>query len=342
MENKVLDGNFFKLVMEETDGKVIAPTERREGKVNFEEVREFDEINTDYINTKKPAKEIPFPQNDELIKYGREWIEEIPEPEEEKIIVLGIRPCDAKAMLMLDEIFTDKSEDYSDPYYEVRRNNTVLVGLACNEAGRNCFCTSVGGSPHGTEGLDILVTDLGGKHHVQILSEKGNQLVSSLKGLQGETEEDDKKKGNLEDDAIESFARRIVDAESLPDELRDIFENDYWNEVSFPCIGCGICTFLCPTCYCFNITDEGEREGRRVKSWDSCQFPNFTLESSSRNPRDEKSERLKNRFYDKYRYMHEEKGMIFCVGCGRCIDECPAGVDIVNVMNGVHDLEGAG
>jgi predicted aldo/keto reductase-like oxidoreductase len=83
------------------------------------------------------------------------------------------------------------------------------------------------------------------------------------------------------------------------------------------------------------MLDEGEKKGIRYRAWDSCQFPLYTLESSSHNPRREKWQRLRNRFYDKFLYMVESKGNVFCVGCGRCISECPAGVDIVEVLQEV-------
>jgi|Deesub1362A_J573_1020465.scaffolds.fasta_scaffold00172_40 ferredoxin len=333
MDNKIkamiYDGNFLRDVAEkllEKGYRVIAPIKSGNYFI-FREIDNPERISLNFINTKKSAKEFLFPQNEGLIRY-REWIEEIL-LDSKKRAIIGIRPCDAKAITLLDEVFL---KGFKDPYYEARRKNTIIIGYACNETGDYCFCSSLGLSPHETEGMDILVTNLGDRNYLEVITDKGDEIIG-LFDVKEVTDEDGKRKHELERKAVESTTRKIVS--DMKDVLVNNFNSDYWRKVAFNCIGCGTCTFLCPTCFCFDMLDEGEKEGIRYRAWDSCQFPLYTLESSSHNPRREKWQRLRNRFYDKFLYTVESKGKVFCVGCGRCISDCPAGVDITEVMNGL-------
>ncbi len=280
----------------------------------------------DYTNTLKSAKEIVFPQNEVLIKYG-EWIEEVP-TDDSKRAVMAVRMCDAKGIALLDRVFL---EDFVDPYYRQRRNNTLLVGLACKSACDYGFCTSFNIKG---EGLDILVYEINGGYAVKALTEKGEEALQmmDLRDADGEAlreiEEAERRFRN-------SFTKNL-DPEKISERMPGIFDSEYWKEVAMNCISCGACTYLCPTCFCFDMLDEGESRGIRYRCWDSCQFPLYTLESSSHNPRPEKWQRLRNRFYDKFLYMLRRKGDYYCVGCGRCIERCPAGIDIVEVLNGMR------
>ncbi len=92
-------------------------------------------------------------------------------------VVFGVRPCDARALRRLDDVFLTRKE--RDLHYEARRRATVLVGVSCATPSWGCFCTSVGGSPAGTEGLDLLLTDLGDRYHVAVLTPAGRDLASA-------------------------------------------------------------------------------------------------------------------------------------------------------------------
>jgi len=327
---KVYNGNFLKDVVAKLleDGyRVYAPVREKDYHV-FRVVESVDEVSFDYVNTKKSPKDVTFPQNEVLIKYG-DWVEEIP-ARVDKTAIVGIRPCDIQGLKLMDSVFL---EDITDPYYEAKRKNLLVVGYACNEAGDYCFCTSVGLSPFRSDYADILVTDLGEKQVVEILSEKGKIIASEL-NLSDASEEDISRKRELERKVLSSFVRS-VNTENLKERMAQAFNSDYWKEVAMNCVSCGACTYLCPTCFCFDIFDDGELKGVRVRTWDSCQFPLHTLESSSHNPRREKWQRLRNRFYDKFYYMLVRKGEFYCVGCGRCIAACPVGIDIADVISNI-------
>ncbi|MEM0265909.1 MAG: 4Fe-4S dicluster domain-containing protein [Archaeoglobaceae archaeon] len=289
----------------------------------FREISSANEADFNYILPRNSAKVALFPQNEVLIEYG-DWIEKIP-IDKKKIAVVGIRACDAKAIKLLDKHFL---EGFVDPYYKARREELLTIAIACDNASINCFCQSFGINPRKPE-ADVVVSNIDGKVFVSANSEAGKAFVREFK-LRGESEEESMIRERFENEKIEM--RKIdVDVE----KLKKSFDSPYWKEVATNCKSCGLCTYLCPTCFCFDIYDEGERRGVRIRAWDSCQFPLHTLESSSHNPRAEKWQRLRNRFYDKF-YYTLRKGDYYCVGCGRCIDYCPAGIDIVNVISGVR------
>jgi formate hydrogenlyase subunit 6/NADH:ubiquinone oxidoreductase subunit I len=111
------------------------------------------------------------------------------------------------------------------------------------------------------------------------------------------------------------------------------FEDPIWNRLTESCIGCGACTYLCPTCHCFDIADEQHHyQGRRIRTWDSCQYPQFTRHASGHNPRPARKHRLRQRFMHKFSYTVEKSGDIYCVGCGRCVVHCPVNLDIREVI----------
>jgi ferredoxin len=238
----------------------------------------------------------------------------------------------------LDKVF---SGEFTDTYYWKRRNQTTLVGLACDTPpSENCFCTSVEGSPHSEEGLDILLTDLGDRYYVRSLTEKGDKLIAAAKDIFQEPKPEDKKKvKSLQEESSKKIKRQLKDARTISETLKGMFDSALWDEEAMSCIRCGICTYLCPSCHCFDINDEVDStsplQGKRVRTWDTCQFPDFTMHSSGHNPRPEKASRLRQRLYHKFRYFIDVYDKFQCVGCGRCISLCPVGIDIITVLDKV-------
>lgn len=314
--------------------KLYAP--QKEGEtLRFSLLGEEDVPELDFSNTTVPPKDVVFPQTETLYQYelGGTDMEE-PAGEGEGA-VLGIRPCDARAMSIVDSLF---AWDVDDPYYLERRSGNTFIGLACLEPCVNCFCTSLGGAPASTEGLDAIMTDLGDNYLVQPLTEKGEKLLqNATDALEKATEEDVGSAEKLHEEAAAKVARN-VDTQGIPEKLPQLWEAELWKDISNSCLGCGICTYLCPTCHCFDIQDEVEGfEGRRCRMWDSCMFGEYTLHASGHNPRPSRRERTRNRINHKYSYYVDKFDTIACVGCGRCINFCPVNIDILNILTQVKE-----
>ncbi len=321
----------------------------------FQAVGNLDAVDWNYPNTIQPPKGLIFPQQEILFRF-KQMVGETPQvtpqlPQEEPKIILGIRPCDAAAMAAMDRIFL---EDVEDPYYAKRRKSTILVGFGCNDPRFHCFCTAVGGSPHSGVGLDILVTDLGDHFFLQSLTTEGNQLLQAAAIDPGGTPGDNpgdcpgvifrepKKEERNQLEKIHLYAREKIkrslkDHKIIRPRLAELEDSDFWDAESMSCIRCGICTYLCPSCHCFDIDDEVEAlspvSGKRVRTWDNCQFPHFTQHSSGHNPRPDKASRLRRRILHKFYYFLKTHKQYLCTGCGRCSARCPVGIDIVGLLD---------
>ena len=317
--------------------RLIAPA-KSDDVVVFKQISDPAEACLDYGNSTVPPKKFAFPQTETLFRFvtGSPELEEKNVEEEGTTIIFGLRPCDARAMAIVDKLF---AWDFDDPYYLKRRELTTLVGMACVEPPSvNCFCTSLGGSPFGTEGLDLLLTDMGDHYLVQALTEKGKKLVETLSSQLEDAAADDEKKAKEMALASEGKIRRSIATEGIPEKLPGLWENELWKKVSAACLGCGICTFLCPTCHCFDIQDEVTGEGGvRFRCWDTCQFGEFTRMGAGHNPRPTQTERLRQRVSHKFKYLVEEFGRMGCTGCGRCVEACPVNIDIRSVL---REIEG--
>lgn len=288
-----------------------------------------------YRNTVVPPKTSFFPPMEEMFRFqksGDGYHIEPPASVEHKQLVFGIRPCDAKALAILDMTFAGS---YEDPYYLSRRKNTVLVGLGCTRPYDSCFCTSLGSSPTDQTNVDLMLTDIGDGFVIEEVVDKGKELIASTSGLDEATEADEVKAKEAKEAAYSKVTRRL-EIKGIDDRLLASFDDrDYWEKVAAKCISCGICTFLCPTCYCFDINDELVKDkGGRFRCWDSCSFPLYT-KMPKENPRLEKWRRVRQKVCHKYEFSPMNFDVIACTGCGRCIRVCPVNWDITQTLGSV-------
>ncbi len=289
----------------------------------------------DYNNTRVPPKQVLFPMTETMYSFELGDLEMNTPELSEEAVVLGLRPCDARAMDIVEKLF---KWDIDDPYYVKRRELVTLVGLACAEPGLNCFCTSVGGGPASTEGLDLLMVDLGDNYLLEAVTDKGKALLEEAKELFEDASDEALSAKDKAVSEAEAKIKRTVDPEGVPEGLPGLWESPLWQSVSASCLGCGTCTYLCPTCHCFDIQDEVEGiEGRRCRMWDSCMFGEYTMHTSGHNPRPSRKERTRNRINHKYSYYVDKFDVIACVGCGRCINLCPVNIDIVEILRQVKE-----
>jgi len=296
-----------------------------EGYHLFRPISSPDEIAWDYYNSVVPPKELIFPLTESL--FTLDYVNGEPRIEEPVIdretVIFGLRPCDARAIAMLDASFLS---DPVDSPYARRRALVTLVGWACVHPEAPCFCVNVGGAPSGTEGLDALLTEGSDGYFVEALTDKGKSILTGA-----ELTPTDLKPPTP--DALPVFS-----TEGITEKLAADFVSPYWQEQVEACISCKICTFLCPTCYCFDVRDRKEGEAvERLRCWDSCQAAHYSRIAGGYNPRATKTARWKQFFYHKFLYYPERfGGVICCVGCGRCVRKCPVNIDIREV---IHDLK---
>ncbi|MFC1909974.1 4Fe-4S dicluster domain-containing protein [Chloroflexota bacterium] len=290
-----------------------------------------------YQISKLSPKNVHFPQSEALFRYkiGEDQDElKVPVESEKALLIFGIRPCDAFAETMLDKVFQGKK--YSDPYYVNRRAKTTVVSIGCIKAGPACFCTSVDGAPFSTEGSDVMLIDIGDEYVLQPITDKGTALLQST----GLAEAPDSNQAEADKIKKMDVPMSTVKTEGLKKKLDSRYEDAIWQKLNEKCLSCGICTYLCPTCHCFDILDEQDRTGgERIRLWDSCQFPQFTLQASGINPRPTNRERMRQRIMHKFSYFIDDNGLIGCVGCGRCVTECPVNLDIREILNTIAELE---
>jgi ferredoxin len=249
-------------------------------------------------------------------------------------VIFGCRPCDAGGIAVLDRPYLNGP--YRDPYYAARRKALLVISLTCNAPCATCFCDWVGRGPAGGEGSDVLMTQIGDGFVLEAVSPEGEALLRD---------------GNLEDLLAEgethfasaAAARKAgVDMRPPAPDLgrarealgKRFADAGFWRDMTAHCLSCGACTYMCPTCYCFNISDEGDgMEGRRLRSWDSCMSSLFTREASGHNPRTAKALRMRNRVLHKFSYYPTVwNGAFSCSGCGRCIVNCPVHLDIRRIV----------
>lgn len=253
-------------------------------------------------------------------------------PEEPRpTVVFGMLGCDAGGVTTFDPIFG--GDKYKDVYYLKRRENTVLIVRACADVLSTCFCSWVGGSPADRRNGDVLATETGGGWLLEPLTERAGKVMGSAL-LKDAPDGADKKAAEIHAAARKDMGE-APDLTGSDEALFGLFDDkEFWRAESASCLACGICTYLCPTCHCFSITDEtAGASGVRLRSWDTCMASLYTLEASGHNPRSQKAARLRNRVGHKFAYfLRNNDGIISCCGCGRCIKSCPSSVDIRRIV----------
>ena len=290
-----------------------------------------------YQNTRLSPKGMVYPQSERMFEYTLDEKEADANVCKEAAkdfapqAIVGIRPCDVQGFHLVRRNFDNP--EFRDPWWVKRFESTTLVGLGCNEPCPTCFCTSVGGGPFSEEGLDVILYDLGTDLAAKALTAKGERFLADAEGGRGLEDGLKQEMGAMKESAEKGIASHVATEHLGSKVVNELFEAPFWEEVAFACINCGTCTFLCPTCWCFDIQDEVRgKEGDRLRNWDSCMFPLFTLHGSGHNPRDKKIQRVRQRFMHKLKYYVDKyKDGVQCSGCGRCVRYCPVNIDIREV-----------
>ncbi|MGB5158532.1 4Fe-4S dicluster domain-containing protein [Desulfobacterium sp. N47] len=299
---------------------------------SFKPLGEGEDPDFDYRNTRLSPKSLVYPPSELLFECSIDKndakaniFREAPKVYSPQAIV-GIRPCDAHAFQIVKRNFDNR--EYRDPWWVRHFESTTLIGLGCNEPCATCFCTSAGGGPFDEKYLDVLLYDIDEIFLAKGLTEKGEKFLSRAGG--GKPAGDKMLKEDLAVSATRKTNSGVPFSKLKDKDTNELFDAPFWNDIAFSCLNCGACTFLCPTCWCFDIQDEVfEKQIDRIRNWDSCMFPLFTLHGSGHNPRANKFQRVRQRFMHKLKYYVDKYGNgVQCSGCGRCVRYCPVNIDI--------------
>lgn len=296
---------------------------------------------TEKYNTNSSAKGFFFPQTENLydIKMNGKKLEiKDTRSEQEDFVVFGVRGCDARAFDILDRVFL---VDPIDTYYKNRREHGVIISLACNRPEETCFCSAFGIDASEPQG-DVVAWQFGDEMYFQAKTEKGESLLNSLDGVLEDGDESIvEQTKNAIKTTMSSLPLSNVSFEGMKkQELLEHFNNPKWAQLSEACLGCGGCTFVCPTCQCYDIREFDTGNGvKKFRCWDSCMYSDFTKMAHG-NPRTSQLERFRQRFMHKLVYFPDNNDGIFgCVGCGRCLAKCPISMNIVKVEKALEVQE---
>ena len=311
--------------------QLFIPADTKAGQAQFTLWQEGLAL-SDKLNTVRSAKDLFFPQVEQIVNFkvtGKtmEIIEnrDVSEP----FVVFGVRACDCRSFDILDTVFL---ADPVDTFYQTRRENGLVITMACSRPEETCFCGAFGIDAADPAG-DITCWMDENTLYWQANTQKGEELTATLSMLT-----------DCETDAVAAMqekTRTILKKLPLNDldlsnfdskKLLEYFNADVWTELSESCLGCGTCTFVCPTCQCYDVQDfDNGREVRRFRCWDSCMYSDFTMMAHGTN-RPTQKERFRQRFMHKLVYYPSNNGGVFgCVGCGRCLQKCPIHMNIVKV-----------
>lgn len=319
-------------------GKLIAPVKEDAG-FNFREINDARQVDLTFHNTIISPKSAFFPQTEDFVRYqtGKSILEAATiELNPKPVFLLGVRPCDVKSFQIMDIHFSGTGT--VDPYWQKRREATTIFGFAfdLNETAEAAeFYQTLGIGAADPLGSDIFMIRKDNVLMLKGVTPKGEKLIREWTSLENASADDIK----YFDDYIargHDYKTRYtcVDTETIAKVFETIFHNaDFWTKISNACLSCGVCTFVCPTCYCFDICDETLfSQGTRRRVWDACMFTDFTLEASGHNPRTNVYQRLRQKVCHKYSFHIRKYGVISCVGCGRCTRYCPVNIDILSIV----------
>ena len=324
-------GDFFAAVA--ASQSLYIPVDGNDGRASYEKWTDGKELSK-ALNTVRSAKDFFFPQTTNICDFNRNGqnVEIIDNrAESEDFVVFGVRACDARSFTILDKVFLVEP---IDTYYATRREHGTVVTMACTAPEENCFCGVFGIDAAAPEG-DAACWMTEDALYINANNEKGEKFIESVKSLLTESD-------SAAVDAQKAQTKEILDKLPLKgvstdyfrkNTLLDIFASENWAKLSQACIGCGTCTFVCPTCQCYDIKDFDTGHGiKRYRTWDSCMYSDFTRMAHG-NSRNSQVERFRQRFMHKLVYFPDNNnGEFGCVGCGRCLSRCPISMNIIKVI----------
>ena len=309
------------------------PVDNDKGTADYKKWQEGT-VMSSALNTTRSAKDFFFPQMENLMEFKMEGksVEVIDTREEcEDFVIFGVRACDAASFEILDRVYL---VDPVDSYYKNRREHGTVVTMACNRPAETCFCGTFGIDAADPKG-DVTCWHVEDGIVLRANTEKGEALLATVSDLLTDTDDAAVK---AEQEKVRTILAKLPLANLTPEGVgkgmtKELFDRPEWASLSEACLGCGTCTFVCPTCQCYDIRDFDTGHGiKRFRCWDSCMYSDFTKMAHG-NSRNSQLERFRQRFMHKLVYFPDNNDGIYgCVGCGRCLARCPISMNIVKVM----------
>ena len=261
--------------------------------------------------------------------------------DQQKRAFIGVRACELSAMQIQDKVFC--GEDYKDAHYKSRRDNALIISVNCSDPSDVCFCTSMGTGPAAKQGFDLSLTELMDREEHLFLLEAGTQAgLEIMQALphRATTPEEASAGAEMIENSVARMGRTLQ-TNGLRDLLMRNLENAHWDDVAQRCLSCSNCTMVCPTCFCTSVEDTSDLSGQnseRSRRWDSC----FTMDHSyltGGSVHKSTSSRYRQWLTHKLATWEDQFGESGCVGCGRCIAWCPAGIDITEEIAAIRKSE---
>ena len=325
---------LFRKIAESQD--LILPI-KKAGQTNFGLWNDGEEADLETLKTVKSGKDAFFPQSETLYTCVRDGKKLTVEPEELRsrpFVVFGMKACDVKGVAVLDKVFL---ADPVDTFYAARRDHGTIVAMACHEPEESCFC-KVFGVDCAEPDADVVMWNANDTLYWKAVTEKGTALTEALSGVLENADAADEKAVETEQENIRAIVEKLpytnLSLEGWNGNVtEEKFNSPVWEKLYKPCLACGTCTFVCPTCQCYDIKDYDTGHGiQRYRCWDSCMYSDFTMMAHGNN-RTSQMQRFRQRFMHKLVYFPANNdGMYSCVGCGRCVEKCPSSLNIVKVI----------
>lgn len=314
--------------------EVIGPVRRGQSYV-LDVISSPDQLALDHTMTTLPPKKYLLPRREPLIEFDSETnsVTSIPIDETPRVL-FGLHACDINGINRLDQTFLEGA--YDDPYYRARRSSTLIVGVSCTPQ-KECFC-GLWGTGEAHQGYDLFLHDLGDSYLVSIYSVEGADMLEATTNPHVATEEETRIFQMKSKQFHDSFSH-LPDVPELPMLMDALHKDPFWDELGERCLSCTACSASCPTCYCFNIVDTLDPDGKggvRERVWDSCCSPEFALVAQGHNFRETPRNRVRHRFYHKLMAYMARNDTMLCVGCGRCVRYCKADINPLTVIEGLY------
>lgn len=325
-----------------TDYQVYGPVvEPLSGQTFFEPVDDISAINLNAPIPAAPPKYAVFPQIERIFSYryagGAAPVDIRPDYKEQPKALFGLRSCDLSGLQCLDRFFL--GQEFVDEVYRHHRKKMFIVTNTCIAPFTYCFCVCTDSGPAAEEGYDLNLTDIGDYYLVECGSEKGKALCQKL-SLEAADEAHQAEKIARIDKSITLFEAIATESKAWVSRVINRVTTGFakeavWEYVGDQCLECGACSFVCPSCSCFNIVDVCRADGScdRLRTWDSCSYEGYSRMAGGHNPRKPVEDRRNKRFFCKLSYSQSKKYLRpGCVGCGRCNWVCPGDIGMANVV----------